>query len=179
MYLEILEILTMEYSFRKAKPEDQSQIWDILKAGIKRRKEEGSNQWQDGYPNPDVVDADIENGYGYVLTDGDAVIGYCAILINDEPEYARLQGKWLTDEDFVVYHRVAISENYLGKGLAQKMLMHVEDYARKNTIRSVKADTNFDNKGMLKIFEKLGYSYCGEVTFRGSVRKAFEKVLRS
>lgn len=169
----------MQYSFRKAKPEDQDQIWDILQTGIKRRKAEGSNQWQDGYPNLDVVKSDIEKGYGYVLTDGEAVIGYCAILINDEPEYARLRGEWLSNEDFVVYHRVAIHEKYLGKGLAGKMLLHIEEFAKANNIRSLKADTNFDNIGMLKLFEKQGYSYCGEVTFRGSVRKAFEKVLTS
>jgi hypothetical protein len=31
---------------------------------------------------------------------------------------------------------------------------------------------------MLKIFERMNFSYCGEVYFRGSPRKAFEKVLR-
>jgi hypothetical protein len=29
---------------------------------------------------------------------------------------------------------------------------------------------------MMAIFEKLGYAYCGEVHFRGSARKAYEKV---
>src|SRR5690606_1878891 len=123
------------------------------------------------------VKKDIEKGSGYVLTDGDTIAGYCAVLINDEPEYARLKGKWLTNGDFVVYHRVAVSETYLGKGVAQQMLQHIENFALQNNISSVKADTNFDNAGMLRIFEKLGYTYCGEVVFRGSPRKAFEKVL--
>ena len=57
------------------------------------------------------------------------------------------------------------------------MLLHIEHFARQHNIYSVKADTNFDNTGMLHIFEKLGYTYCGEVTFRGTPRKAFEKVL--
>jgi hypothetical protein len=30
---------------------------------------------------------------------------------------------------------------------------------------------------MLRVLEKLGYVYCGEVYFRGSARKAFEKKL--
>lgn len=167
----------MRYDFRQAHAEDLHQIWDILQLAIQRRKEDGSTQWQDGYPNPSVVQTDIEKGNGYVLTDGDTIVGYCAILINDEPEYARLKGAWLTDGDFVVYHRVAISEQYLGQGLAQKMLLHIEDFARQHHIYSVKADTNFDNTGMLRIFDKLGYSCCGEVVFRGSRRKAFEKVL--
>ncbi|MDQ0106075.1 GNAT superfamily N-acetyltransferase [Chitinophaga terrae (ex Kim and Jung 2007)] len=168
----------MEYTFRKAVPAELDQIWEILEGGIARRKAEGSNQWQDGYPNPDVVRNDIEKGYGYVLADGSTIVGYCAILINDEPAYADIQGKWVTEGDFVVYHRVAVSDQYLGKGLAQVMLKHIEAFARQHHIKSLKADTNFDNAGMLKIFEKLGYVYCGEVVFRGSPRKAFEKVLK-
>lgn len=169
----------MEYSFRKAEAGDAPQIWGILEQAIRRRKEEGSAQWQDGYPNLAVVNNDIDKGIGYVITDGETVVGYCAILINDEPGYADIKGKWLTDEDFVVYHRVAISQDYLGQGLAQVMLKHVEDFALKNNIHSVKADTNFDNAGMLRIFEKMGYIYCGEVTSRGAPRKAFEKVLKN
>ena len=167
----------MEYSFRQAQQVDAPQIWEILARAIQRRKEDGSNQWQDGYPNPAIVDGDIEKGQGYVLVDGNTIAGYCAIWINNEPAYAKLNGKWLTEGDFVVYHRVVVAESHLGKGLAQKMLLYIEDFARQHMIRSVKADTNFDNAGMLNIFRKLGYTYCGEVVFRGTPRKAFEKVL--
>jgi hypothetical protein len=31
------------------------QIWIILQQAIARRKADGSNQWQDGYPNPEVI----------------------------------------------------------------------------------------------------------------------------
>ncbi len=167
----------MEYIFRKADKQDQDAIWQILQQAIARRKADGSSQWQDGYPNPAVVSADITNSYGYVLTEREVVVGYCAILINDEHAYEGILGKWITNGDFVVYHRVAISEDHLGKGLAQKMLKGIEDFAVAKGIRSLKADTNFDNPGMLKIFEKLGYVYCGEVFFRGAPRMAFEKVL--
>jgi RimJ/RimL family protein N-acetyltransferase len=76
-----------------------------------------------------------------------------------------------------VYHRVAIAEEYLGKGFAKVMIESIHQYAKEKGIKSVKADTNFDNQAMLKLFEKLGYLYCGEVYFRGSARRAYEKVL--
>lgn len=72
---------------------------------------------------------------------------------------------------------MALSEQNLGKGLAKKIMLYAEEVALANNIFSIKVDTNFDNIPMLKIFEKLGYIYCGEVEFRGSKRKAFEKVL--
>jgi GNAT superfamily N-acetyltransferase len=163
--------------FRLATLTDLPAIWDILQQAIARRKADGSEQWQDGYPNLEVVQNDIEKEVGFVLTLENEIAGYFVVLINDEPEYAKIEGKWLTNDDFVVFHRIAISDVYLGKGLAKSIFQFIEDYARKNDIFSVKADTNFDNLAMLSLFDKTGYVYCGEVYFRGSARRAYEKVL--
>ena len=167
----------MNYDFRQAIASEVPQIWEIIQQAIVRRKNDGSQQWQDGYPNENVIKQDITKGIGYVLIDDNIVAGYAAILFNDEPAYEQLKGTWLTNGDFAVVHRVAISDDYLGKGLAQKIFLFVEDLAKGNNVFSIKVDTNFDNIPMLKILEKLGYTYCGEVTFRGSFRKAFEKTL--
>ena len=167
----------MKYQFRKARITEIPQIWDILQNAILRRKKDGSEQWQDGYPNPEVIENDIKKEAGFVLTNENTIIGYVAVIINDEPAYTAIQGKWLSNEDFVVFHRVAIAEDYLGKGLSKVILNFIEDFALSKQIYSLKADTNFDNLAMLHLFEKLGYQYCGEVFFRGSARKAFEKVL--
>jgi GNAT superfamily N-acetyltransferase len=163
--------------FRLATLTDLPAIWDILQQAIARRKADGSEQWQDGYPNLEVVQNDIEKEVGFVLTLENEIAGYFVVLINDEPEYAKIEGKWLTNDDFVVFHRIAISDVYLGKGLAKSIFQFIEDYARKNDIFSVKADTNFDNLAMLSLFDKTGCVYCGEVYFRGSARRAYEKVL--
>jgi GNAT superfamily N-acetyltransferase len=167
----------MNHQFRKAALPDLPQIWTILQQAILRRKADGSNQWQDGYPNPDVVAHDIVKEVGYVLTHNNKVIAYCAILINDEPEYVNLKGEWLTNSDFVVFHRIAVAQEYLGKGIAKMMFAQIEKFALQHHIFSIKADTNFDNAAMLHLFAQTGYVYCGEVYFRGSARMAFEKVL--
>lgn len=167
------------HHFRKATISEIPTIWDLLQQAILRRKEDGSNQWQDGYPNPEVILKDIQKKAGYVLILDQNIIGYCAVLINEEPEYKNIEGKWLSNEDFVVFHRVAIASTHLGQGFAQMIFQFVEDFASSNNINSIKVDTNFDNKVMLHLFEKLEYVYCGEVYFRGSPRKAFEKVLQN
>jgi GNAT superfamily N-acetyltransferase len=167
----------MNYHFRKAEISDINAIWAILQHAILSRKKDGSEQWQDGYPNPEIIQKDIEKGEGFVLTEGETILGYSAILINNEPAYAEIEGKWLTNDDFVVFHRVAISEKHLGKGLSKIMIQHIEDFAINNTIFSLKVDTNFDNVAMMKILDKSGFTYCGEVYFRGNPRRAYEKVL--
>lgn len=164
--------------FRKAKAEDVSEIWNILKKAIQRRKEDGSNQWQDGYPNKEVIEMDIRKGAGHVLEIENNIAGYISILINDEPEYDNLKGEWLSNNDFIVFHRLAVSKDYLGKGIANELFLEVEKFAIAKNIFSIKADTNFDNEPMLYLFNKLGYTYCGEVYFRGSARRAYEKFLK-
>ncbi|KKO92947.1 GCN5 family acetyltransferase, partial [Sphingobacterium sp. Ag1] len=54
----------------------------------------------------------------------------------------------------------------------------VVEIAVDHGVYSIKVDTNFDNGGMLHVFEKFGYHYSGEVHFRGASRKAFEKLLK-
>lgn len=56
-------------------------------------------------------------------------------------------------------------------------MKELEKLAMKRDVYSVKVDTNFDNKAMLRILEKLNYQYCGKVYFRGGARMAFEKLL--
>lgn len=166
----------MILGFRKATVDDETRIWDILSGAIRRRKEDGSEQWQDGYPNPSVVHLDIEKHNGYVLTDQEIVIGYAALIIDDEPTYNHIDGGWQCNDGFMVVHRVAIDDIYLGKGLAQRMLTFIEELAQAQKIPSMRIDTNYDNTGMLRILEKSGYSYCGEIYVRGKPRKAYEKV---
>ena len=162
---------------RKAQIPEAEIIWQILQQAIERRRKDGSNQWQDGYPNQEVVKTDISLGKGYVLEIDNAIAAYAALVFNDEPAYKEIIGDWLTNDDFLVIHRVAVSDDFLGKGIAVLLFQKLEDFAKENQVFSIKVDTNFDNLAMLHILEKLDYQYCGEVYFRGSARKAFEKVL--
>ena len=162
---------------RKAQIPEAEIIWQILQQAIERRRKDGSNQWQDGYPNLEVVKTDISLGKGYVLEIDNAIAAYAALVFNDEPAYKEIIGDWLTNDDFLVIHRVAVSDDFLGKGIAVLLFQKLEDFAMENQVFSIKVDTNFDNLAMLHILKKLDYQYCGEVYFRGSARKAFEKVL--
>lgn len=165
-------------NLRKATLSEIPAIWDILQQAIARRKEDGSEQWQDGYPNEQSIRNDLANGSAYVLVDNDKIIAYAAIIFDIEPAYNDIQGTWLTNGEYVVVHRVATSNEVIGKGVATHLFKLIEDLAIESKVYSIKVDTNFDNVPMLKILDKLDYTYCGEVFFRGSARKAFEKVLR-
>lgn len=166
-----------QLQLRKADITEVPVIWEIIQDAIEQRRQEGSSQWQDGYPNELSITNDINKGYGYVLTENGTILCYAAIIFDKEPAYEDIEGKWLTNGDYGVVHRVAVSKLAKGKGIATKLFQSIEGLCLEHHIYSIKVDTNFDNVPMLKILDKLGYTYCGEVHFRGAARKAFEKKL--
>lgn len=163
---------------RKANLSDASSIWEILQQAIAQRKKDGSDQWQNGYPNEQTVYDDITNGYGYVNYDNDRIIAYAAIIFGIEPAYEEINGCWLTNGDYVVVHRVATSNAVKGRGVATQLFRMIEDLSIEHRVFSIKVDTNYDNIPMLKILERSGYSYCGEIYFNGAPRRAYEKILQ-
>ena len=103
--------------------------------------------------------------------------GYIAIIDKVEPAYEKIDGKWLSNQEALVVHRLAVTQNNPVKGLGTWAMQEVEKVANTKNINSIKVDTNHDNLGMLRVFDKLGYVYCGEVELSGGKRKAFEKII--
>ncbi len=170
-------LISESLRFRRADVADVQAVAAILKAAARRMLAEGKQQWDESYPTETHVRADVENGVGYVLERDGAVVGYAAVVFTGEPAYDDLYGQWLSDERYVVVHRVAVAQDGQRKGLGRALMTAVEDYARSLGIRSFRIDTNFDNFTMLGLLEKLGFAYCGEVMYERGSRKAFEKMI--
>lgn len=162
---------------RKAQQSELPVIWEILQYAIEQRRKDGSAQWQDGYPNENSVQHDLDEGYAHVVEDDGEILAYAAVIFDKEPAYDEIDGKWLSEGDYLVVHRVAASPLAKGRRIATKLFQLLEQLAINKKVYSIKVDTNFDNIAMLKILERLGYTYCGEVYFRGGARRAFEKLL--
>ena len=153
-------------------------IWSILQQAIAQRKKDGSDQWQNGYPNEQTIANDIHNGAGYVVVNNGIIVAYAAIIFGIEPTYNEIKGKWLSNGNYAAVHRVATSDEFKGKGIATKLFTMIEDLCIGKNVFSIKVDTNFDNVPMLKIVKKLNYTYCGEIFVSGSSRMAYEKLLK-
>jgi len=164
-------------NLRLAHLEDKNTIWEILQAAIEQRRKDGSDQWQNGYPNEQTVITDIQNNYGYVLVDNKTIIAYAAIIFGVEPTYKDIQGQWLSNGDYAAVHRVATTEALKRKGMGSYLFLLIEELCLEKNVFSIKVDTNFDNVPMLRILDKLNYTYCGEIFFSGASRKAYEKLL--
>ncbi|WP_455586854.1 N-acetyltransferase family protein [Bacteroides sp.] len=167
----------MQLTFRKATLEDAARIWEIILQAKAQMLRQNKQQWDETYPLPENITSDISNGYAYVLCDEGIVIAYAAVVFDGEPAYESIKGTWLSKQPYVVVHRLAVADEMKQKGIATLLMQEVETLSRKLGIYSFKVDTNFDNFYMHKMLERLGFSYCGEITYKRGSRMAYEKVL--
>ena len=105
------------------------------------------------------------------------VVANGAVVFDGEPAYEAIEGAWLTDGDYVVLHRMAVADGEKGRGVATEFMRRVEAMACGRGTGSMRVDTNFDNRYMLRMLGRLGFVYCGKVRYRSGERLAFEKTL--
>ena len=169
--------MNTRYNFRSATAADLPAVDTILRDAVERMLAEGKQQWDRDYPTAADVVADMARDEAFVLELAGNVEAYACVTLAGEPAYDALEGEWLSDEPYVVVHRLAVAQSRQGRGVGARMLRAVEAYAASMGIGSFRIDTNFDNFAMLRLLEKCGFAYCGEVHYPRGQRRAFEKLI--
>jgi ribosomal protein S18 acetylase RimI-like enzyme len=174
-------------SFRKTVEADIGGILSIIGQAQDYLKQQGIDQWQNGYPNRETIADDIKKGYGYVLLMNDIVVGTVAVTFDGEKTYDRIyEGKWLSERehltshqmDYATIHRIAVDAQYKGAGLASEIIRSIEKMCRSRAVHSIRVDTHRRNASMQRLLEKNGFLYCGIIYLEDrSERIAFEKIL--
>lgn len=159
----------------KAEIQHIDEILEIIKSAILHLKEQGIDQWQDGYPNRESIENDIANKKGYILTNSEDILGYTFIDFDKEPCYDVIDGAWATFDNSIVLHRIAISDKHRGKKLSSHLFSLACEVGRKNGVNSVRVDTHKDNKKMQHVLAKNGFTYRGKVVVNGKNRMGFDK----
>ena len=171
------------YAERRSSPDDIPAIMEVVADAQRFLLENGIDQWQDGYPTPDVFLADIANGESFVFTHEDTVAGIISVCSGVDSAYDGLvDGNWLTDGPYGAIHRIAVRENFRGGGLATHMAEFAIELCAGLGLASIRVDTHRDNKSMQGLMKKLGFTHCGVVYLDlsrpdGKARDAYEKVL--
>lgn len=167
---------------RKAKESDLPRIMEIIEDARVFMRGFDMDQWQNGYPNEEVFRHDIVLGECYVAACDDGIAG--VMVVSDIPEkcYEEIVGQgWLTDgQPYMTIHRMAVSENYRGTNIAEKMISFAEKLCMEKNRGSLRIDTHKKNLAMQKFLKKQEFSYCGVVDYKDTagdtLRLAYEKV---
>lgn len=165
--------------FRKTKQEEVNKVMKIINEGKVSLKNNKVNQWQNGYPNEEVILRDISNDESYVLEYNSEIIGTTALSFRGEKTYDKIyEGKWISNGEYAVVHRIAVCKIDGIKSVGTEILKEVEKICLLRNIKNIKIDTHEDNKIMQRLLSKNNYKYCGVIYLEdGSKRIAFEKVI--
>ena len=165
--------------FRKAVETDKNNIMKIINQAKAYFKENGIDQWQDGYPNMTTIQKDIMDGNGYILLKDKEIVATSAVIFGKEKNYETIfQGKWISEGEYVAIHRIAVTSRYKGLGLSTEIIKNIEAISLEKGVHSIKVDTHKQNLSMQKLLEKNNFQYCGIIYLEDkSERIAFEKIL--
>ena len=90
----------------------------VIEEAKKCLAEAGSDQWQNGYPNADIIIEDIISGQGYVALEEGELLAYAAVTKSPEAAYEAIyEGNWQAGEsEYLVFHRIAVAADCPGTG---------------------------------------------------------------
>ena len=165
--------------FRLARNEDLPAILDIVIDAKEKLKKQGSDQWQNGYPNEATFKEDINNQILYVGLIDMEVVAVFAVTNYEEAYDHLLNGKWEYDDEYLVCHRLAIKKEYQNKRLGYEVFRFIENLALFKGIKELRVDTHYLNEPMRRLVSGFGFRQIGEAMLFGNARRlAFEKRCR-
>lgn len=163
--------------FRKTTMTDINKVMKIINDAKKYFKEMNIDQWQDGYPNEEVIKNDIINNSSYVLEKDGDIVATAMFAVERDKTYDNIyDGKWLTEGEYAVIHRIAVDNKLKGLKLGAEIVNKAIEVCKRKGIESIKIDTHKDNISMQKFLKNNGFQYCGVIYLEDkSPRIAFEK----
>lgn len=163
-----------DFHICSAEKKDLPLIVSLFDASRKTMKEQGIDQWQDGYPFESDIEYDIESNQAYVLYSEDNLVGYFAYTTGKEDVYENItEGQWREEKEYRYssVHRVAILPERRGHGYGSRIFDYAVKLAHIDHALSLRCDTHEDNRPMRALLTKCGFQYCGVVYYERKGKK--------
>ena len=106
----------------KATKKDLTSIMAIIGDAQEYLKDQNIDQWQNDYPNNDIIINDILNKESYLVkSNSDNVIATAMFSTRLEPTYKVIDGKWMSSNSdrYGVIHRMAIAKKNRRSGVSK------------------------------------------------------------
>jgi len=165
-----------EIAVRKANIKDINTVLDMFKNAINVMNANGIFQWDDIYPNKDILNKDIQNNQMFLGEINGEIVS--AFVLNQECDEEYENGNWNYKQgSFAVIHRLCVNVKSQNMKIGTKTMNIIEEMLIENSIEAVRLDAFSLNPYALKMYEKLGYVNVGEVKWRKGLFYLFEKKL--
>lgn len=159
-----------------AKIQDIQAVFSLYQKAIAMMIEQQIYQWDEIYPDIEVLTEDIRKGEMYLLKEDEDILS--CVVINEEQDEEYQLGDWqYRDGRIAVIHRLCVHPKVQGQGIGRRVVELAEAIIREKGYTHIRLDAFSMNPYALKLYEKLGYRYAGEVYFRKGKFYLMEKTL--
>jgi RimJ/RimL family protein N-acetyltransferase len=156
--------------------DDLNNVVRIFKSAIESMIKNNIFQWDEIYPNEDILANDIIKNQMYKIIFDNKIISIFVLNKKYDEEYSN--GSWeYTGSNFMVLHRLCVNTEYQNKGFGIKTMTCIEKYLKNNGIESIRLDAFSKNQAALKLYDKLRYKKTGEANWRKGLFYLLEKKL--
>ena len=163
-----------ELKLRKANIKDLSNVIEVVKAAIEEMNKNDILQWDDLYPNKDILMQDILKNQMF-LGEIDSKIASIFVLNQEyDEEYNNMNWQY-KDMSFFIIHRLCVNPKFQNQRIGTKTMLIIEKLLRSEGIETIRLDAFSLNPFALKMYEKLGYTKVGEVSWRKGLFYLYEK----
>jgi ribosomal protein S18 acetylase RimI-like enzyme len=159
---------------RKANKEDLDEIFIIVKDAVAVMDKNNIPQWDEIYPDREVLTEDVEKNQMYVCEiDGQIA---SIFVLNKECDEEYKDGAWqYKDASFAVVHRLCVNPAFQNRGIGRETMLIAEKLVKESGIEAIRLDAFSKNPFALSLYEKLGYKRVGEVIWRKGLFYLHEK----
>lgn len=156
--------------------EDLDEVFAMFRAAIDEMNLQGIPQWDEIYPDRDILSHDIIVGQLFVGRIQGKIV--CAYVLNNDCDGEYHLGDWKYPMEYArIVHRLCVHPNYQRRGIARSTMLYIEQQARKLGARSIRLDAFTLNPHALRLYENLGYNRTGMVTWRKGDFYLMEKLI--
>jgi ribosomal protein S18 acetylase RimI-like enzyme len=164
---------------RKANKTDLENIMLMYKSCVAGMVENGIDQWDETYPNTEIISEDLNVGTYYVSEMDGTIIAGINIDKNQDDTYLALDWEDKSDS-FLVVHRLGVKEEFWNKKIGKNMMLFTEKLVIEKGLKSIRLDTYSGNPKAMEFYRRLGYSELGTIDLKPNKDKyhCFEKIIK-
>lgn len=166
--------MSIKLILRIATIEDLDQVDKIYKNAIQVMDSNEINQWDNIYPNKEILKEDILKGEMFLGVMDNKIA--CAFVLNSDYDEEYNNGNWkYRNESFSIVHRLCVNSAFRNQGIGTQSMMLIEKMLRKDGKESIRLDAFSLNPFALRLYEKIGYVRVGEAKWRKGLFYLYEK----
>jgi ribosomal protein S18 acetylase RimI-like enzyme len=164
---------------RKAEISDLENIMLMYKSCVAGMVENGIDQWDETYPNTEIISEDLNVGTYYVSEMDGTIIAGINIDKNQDDTYLALDWEDKSDS-FLVVHRLGVKEEFWNKKIGKDLMLFTEKLVIEKGLKSIRLDTYSGNPKAMEFYRRLGYTELGTIDLKPDKDKyyCFEKIIK-